>query len=112
MRLFLLASMRWLLFQDDCMVAKRRMHWLRTREKQKTSFMVILVNVIPPDYVNEVPVVEPNQHYDVLVVHEPVLVDEDEDPKEDEFKQEQDPQEEEDDMEIDIEEDENEPKMT
>nr|GFD10901.1 hypothetical protein [Tanacetum cinerariifolium] len=45
---------------------------------------VILVNVIPPDYVNEVPVVEPNQHYDVLVVPEPVLVDEDEDPKEDE----------------------------
>nr|GEY42889.1 zf-CCHC domain-containing protein/UBN2 domain-containing protein [Tanacetum cinerariifolium] len=39
-------------------------------------------------------------------------LDEDKDPKEDEFKEEEDPQEEEDDMEIDIEEDENEPKLT
>nr|GEU84482.1 hypothetical protein [Tanacetum cinerariifolium]GEW75071.1 hypothetical protein [Tanacetum cinerariifolium] len=46
------------------------------------------------------------------VVPEPVLVDEDEDPKEDEFKEEEDPQEEEDDMVVDIEEDENEPKLT
>nr|GEU52427.1 putative reverse transcriptase domain-containing protein [Tanacetum cinerariifolium] len=67
---------------------------------------IIMVNVIPPDHVDEVPVVEPNQHNDVPVVPEPVLVDEDEDPKEDEFK------EEEDDMEIDIEEDENEPELT
>ncbi|GKC94536.1 hypothetical protein Tco_1159978, partial [Tanacetum coccineum] len=37
--------------------------------------------------------------------------DEDEDPKEDEFKEEEDPQEE-DDMEVDIEEDENEPELT
>nr|GEX52235.1 hypothetical protein [Tanacetum cinerariifolium] len=72
-----------------------------------------MVNVIPPDYVDEVPVVEPNQHDDVLVVPEPVLVDDDEDPEEDEFKEEKDTQEEEDDdMEIDIEEDENEPELT
>ncbi|GJU34733.1 hypothetical protein Tco_1183087 [Tanacetum coccineum] len=70
-----------------------------------------MVNVIPPDHVDDVPVVEPNQHGDVPVVPEPVLVDEDEDPKEDEFKEEEDPQEE-DDMEVDIEEDENEPELT
>nr|GEW19395.1 putative reverse transcriptase domain-containing protein [Tanacetum cinerariifolium] len=46
------------------------------------------------------------------VVPEPILVDEDEDPEEDEFEEEEDPQEEEDDMEIDIEEDENEPEFT
>nr|GEV66658.1 reverse transcriptase [Tanacetum cinerariifolium] len=34
---------------------------------------IIMVNVIPPDHVNEVPVVEPNQHNDVPVVPEPVL---------------------------------------
>nr|GEW64792.1 putative reverse transcriptase domain-containing protein [Tanacetum cinerariifolium] len=37
-----------------------------------------MVNVIPPDHVDEVPVVEPNQHDDVPVVPEPVLVDENE----------------------------------
>ncbi|GJS22597.1 hypothetical protein Tco_0451229 [Tanacetum coccineum] len=37
---------------------------------------------------DEVPVVEPNQHNDVSVVLEPVLEDEDEDPKEDEFEEE------------------------
>nr|GEW91075.1 hypothetical protein [Tanacetum cinerariifolium] len=71
-----------------------------------------MVNIIPPDHVDEVPVVEPNQHDDVPVVPESVLVDEDEDPKEDEFKEEEDPQKEEDDMEINIEEDENEPELT
>nr|GFB02555.1 hypothetical protein [Tanacetum cinerariifolium] len=65
-----------------------------------------MVNVILLDHVDDVPVVEPNQHDDVLVVPKPVLVDEDEDPKEDEFK------EEEYDMEIDIEEDENKPELT
>ncbi|GJS07763.1 hypothetical protein Tco_0364559 [Tanacetum coccineum] len=65
-----------------------------------------MVNVIPPDHVDDVPVVEPNQHDDVLIVPEPVLVDEDEDPEEDEFK------EEEDDMEIDIKDDENKPELT
>nr|GEX39127.1 hypothetical protein [Tanacetum cinerariifolium] len=49
---------------------------------------------------------------DVLVVPEPVLVDEDEDPKEDEFEEDEDPQEEEDGMEIDIEEDKNETELT
>nr|GEV85582.1 hypothetical protein [Tanacetum cinerariifolium] len=65
-----------------------------------------MVNVIPLDHVDEVPVVEPNQHDDVPVVPEHVLVDEDKDTEEDEFE------EKEDDMEIDIEEDENEPKLT
>ncbi|GKF81637.1 hypothetical protein Tco_0240239, partial [Tanacetum coccineum] len=46
---------------------------------------IIMVNVIPLDHVDNVPVVEPNQHDDVPVVPEPVLVDEDEDPKEEEF---------------------------
>nr|GEX60619.1 hypothetical protein [Tanacetum cinerariifolium] len=71
-----------------------------------------MVNVIPPDHVDEVPVVEPNQHNDVPVVLEPILVYEDEDPKEDEFKEEEDPQEEEDDMKINIEKYEIEPKLT
>ncbi|GKA00164.1 hypothetical protein Tco_0672714 [Tanacetum coccineum] len=39
-------------------------------------------------------------------------IDEDKDPKEDEFEEEEDPQDEEDDMEVDIEEDENEPELT
>nr|GEX80866.1 reverse transcriptase domain-containing protein [Tanacetum cinerariifolium] len=74
--------------------------------------LIIMVNVIPPNHVDDVLVVEPDQHDDVPVVPEPVLVDEDEDPKEDEFEEEEDPQEEEDDMEVDIEEDENEPELT
>ncbi|GJT06526.1 retrotransposon protein, putative, ty3-gypsy subclass [Tanacetum coccineum] len=71
-----------------------------------------MVNEIPPDHVDEVPVVKPNQHDDAHVVPEPVLVDEDEDPEEDEFKEEEDPQEDEYDMEVEIEEDENEPELT
>ncbi|GJR06811.1 hypothetical protein Tco_0529795 [Tanacetum coccineum] len=71
-----------------------------------------MVNVIPPDHVDDVPIVEPNQHDDVLVIPEPILVDEDEDPKEEEFEEEEEPQEEEDDIEVDIEEDDNEPKLT
>ncbi|GJZ34785.1 hypothetical protein Tco_0580602 [Tanacetum coccineum] len=71
-----------------------------------------MVNIIPPDHVDVVPVVEPNQYDDVLVVPELVLVDEDEDPKEEEFKEEEEPQEEEHDMEVDIEEDDNEPELT
>nr|GEY75409.1 retrotransposon protein, putative, Ty3-gypsy subclass [Tanacetum cinerariifolium] len=73
---------------------------------------IIMVNVIPPDHVDEVLVVELNQHDDVPVVLEPVLVDEDEEPEEDEFEEEEDPQKEEDDIEIDIQEDENEPELT
>ncbi|GKC97968.1 putative reverse transcriptase domain-containing protein [Tanacetum coccineum] len=74
--------------------------------------LIIMVNEIPLNHVDDVPVVEPNQHDDVPVVPEPVLEDEDEDPEEDEFEEEEDPQEEEDDMEIDIEEDKNEPELT
>nr|GEW79013.1 copia protein [Tanacetum cinerariifolium] len=64
---------------------------------------IIMVNVIPPDHVDDVLVVELNQHDVVPVVPEPVLVDEDEDPKEDELEEEEDPQEKEDDMEDRIE---------
>nr|GEV78248.1 hypothetical protein [Tanacetum cinerariifolium] len=53
-----------------------------------------------------------NQHDDEPVVPEPVLVDEDEDPEEDEFVIEEDPHEEEDDMEVDINEDGNELELT
>nr|GEV08662.1 ribonuclease H-like domain-containing protein [Tanacetum cinerariifolium] len=75
--------------------------------------MIIVVNVLPPDHLDDVPVVEPNQHDDVLVVPEPVLEDEDEDLEEEVFEEEEDdPQEEEDDMEVDIKEDENEPELT
>ncbi|GJY21733.1 putative reverse transcriptase domain-containing protein [Tanacetum coccineum] len=75
--------------------------------------LIIMVNVIPPNHVDDVPIVEPNQHDDVLVVPEPVLVDEDEDPEEEEFEEGDEPQEEEEyDMEVDIEEDENEPELT
>ncbi|GKA13876.1 hypothetical protein Tco_0693522 [Tanacetum coccineum] len=72
-----------------------------------------MVNVIPPDHVDDTHVVEPNQHDDVPVIPEPVLVDENEDPKEEEFKEEE-PQEEEEevDKEVDIEEGENEPEWT
>nr|GEU32030.1 reverse transcriptase domain-containing protein [Tanacetum cinerariifolium] len=72
-----------------------------------------MVNVISSDYVDDVPVVTPNQNDDVPVVPEPVLEDEDEDSKEEEFEEEEDdPQKEEDDMEVDIEEDENKPELT
>nr|GEY28574.1 uncharacterized mitochondrial protein AtMg00810-like [Tanacetum cinerariifolium] len=40
--------------------------------------LIIIVNVIPPDHVDELPIVEPNQHDDDLVVPEPVLEDENE----------------------------------
>ncbi|GJR67925.1 hypothetical protein Tco_0013990 [Tanacetum coccineum] len=55
---------------------------------------IIMVNEIPLDHVDDVPVVEPNQHDDVPVDPMPVLVDEDEDPEEDEFEEEEDPLEE------------------
>nr|GEY99965.1 hypothetical protein [Tanacetum cinerariifolium] len=70
-----------------------------------------MVNVIPPDHVDEVPIVEPNQHIDNPVVPVPVLMDEDENPEEDKFKEEEGPQEEEY-MEINVKEDKNEPEMT
>ncbi|GKD78052.1 hypothetical protein Tco_1340673 [Tanacetum coccineum] len=71
-----------------------------------------MVNVIPPNHVDDVLVVEPNQHDDVPVVPEPALENEDEDQEEEEFKEEEEPQEEEDDMEVEIEEDENEIELT
>nr|GEV06317.1 putative reverse transcriptase domain-containing protein [Tanacetum cinerariifolium] len=64
------------------------------------------------DHVDDLPSVEPNQNNDVPLVLEHVLVDEDEDPEEEEFEKEEEPQEEEDDMEVDIEEDKNEPELT
>ncbi|GJV92815.1 hypothetical protein Tco_1540628 [Tanacetum coccineum] len=39
---------------------------------------IIMVNVIPPDHVDDVPVVELNQHDGVPVIPEPVLEDENE----------------------------------
>nr|GFC21170.1 hypothetical protein [Tanacetum cinerariifolium] len=73
-----------------------------------------MVNVIPPNHVDDIPIVKPNQHDGVLVVLELVLEDEDDDPEEEEFEEEEedDPQEKEDDMEVDIEEYENEPELT
>ncbi|GJV84141.1 hypothetical protein Tco_1524039 [Tanacetum coccineum] len=71
-----------------------------------------MVNVIHLEHVDDVPVIEPNQHNDVPVVPEPVLVDEDEDQEEEEFKEDEEPQEGEEDMEVNIEEDENEPELT
>ncbi|GJS13550.1 putative reverse transcriptase domain-containing protein [Tanacetum coccineum] len=73
---------------------------------------IIVPNVIPPNHVDDLPVVEPNQPNDVIVIPEPVLVNKDEDPEEEEFEEEEEPQEEEEDMDIYIEEDENEPELT
>nr|GEU30109.1 putative reverse transcriptase domain-containing protein [Tanacetum cinerariifolium] len=84
-----------------------------TKDVGNDGVEIITVNIIPLNHVDDVLVVEPEQHDDVPVVPEPVFVDEDEDPKEEKFKEEEeDPREEEDDMEVDIEEDENEPKLT
>ncbi|GJS54139.1 hypothetical protein Tco_0627501 [Tanacetum coccineum] len=89
---------------------KAAMAW-RYRACDGFAERIIMVNVIPPDLVDGVPVVEPNQPDVVHVIPEPVLVDEDEDPEDEEFEEEEEPQEE-DDMEVDIKEDENEPKLT
>ncbi|GKE61319.1 hypothetical protein Tco_1511686 [Tanacetum coccineum] len=75
-----------------------------------------MVNVFPPDHVDDLPEVDPNQPDLALVIPESALVDENEEPKEEEFKkeeefEEEEPQEEED-MEVDIEEEENEPELT
>ncbi|GJS56799.1 hypothetical protein Tco_0651583 [Tanacetum coccineum] len=59
--------------------------------------VIIMVNVIPPDHMDDAHVVELIQHDDVPVDPEPVLVDEDEDPKEEKIEEEED-----DDMEVDI----------
>nr|GEV30357.1 hypothetical protein [Tanacetum cinerariifolium] len=69
-----------------------------------------MVNVFLPDYVDDLPEVEPNQP-------EPALVDENKEPKEEEeFKdeeefEEEEPQEEEEDIEVDIEEEKNDPEL-
>ncbi|GJR82191.1 putative reverse transcriptase domain-containing protein [Tanacetum coccineum] len=83
-----------------------------TKDEGNDGVEIIMVNIIPPDHVDDVLIVEPNQHDDVPVDPEPILMDEDEDLEEDEFEEEEDPQEEEDDMEVDIEEYENEPELT
>ncbi|GJV69323.1 hypothetical protein Tco_1484832 [Tanacetum coccineum] len=49
---------------------------------------IIMANIIPPEHVDDLPVVEPNQPDVVPAIPEPVLVDKDEDPKEEEFKEE------------------------
>ncbi|GJZ76894.1 hypothetical protein Tco_0641566 [Tanacetum coccineum] len=84
---------------------------LHYRREGMFIMSIIMVNVIPPDHVDDVPVVEPNQHDDVPIIPEPVLVDEDDDLEEEEFKEEEEPQEKED-MDIDDEENDNEPELT
>ncbi|GJZ75523.1 hypothetical protein Tco_0639988, partial [Tanacetum coccineum] len=74
--------------------------------------LIITVNVIPPDHVDDLPVVDLNQPNDVPVIPDHVLVDEYKDLEEEEFEGEEEPQEEEDDMELDIEEDKNELELT
>nr|GEU98383.1 hypothetical protein [Tanacetum cinerariifolium] len=78
-----------------------------TNDEGNDGVEIIMVDVIPPDHVDDVLVFEPNQYDDVPVIPESVLVDvdEDKDPKEE-------PQKQEDDMEVNIEEDENEPELT
>ncbi|GJT58872.1 putative reverse transcriptase domain-containing protein [Tanacetum coccineum] len=79
---------------------------------------IIMVNVFPPDHVDDLPEVEPNQPDLAPAIPEPALVDENEEPKEEkeEFEdeeefEEEEPQEEED-MEVDIGEEENKPELT
>ncbi|GJZ69281.1 putative reverse transcriptase domain-containing protein [Tanacetum coccineum] len=45
----------------------------KTMAVELVYIYIIMVNVIPPDHVDDVPVVEPNQHDDVPVVPEPVF---------------------------------------
>nr|GEX30827.1 hypothetical protein [Tanacetum cinerariifolium] len=76
-----------------------------------------MVNVFPPDHVDDLPEVEPNQPDLIPAILEPDLVDENEEPKEEEeFEdeeefEEEEPQKEEEDLEVDIGEEENEPKL-
>ncbi|GJV84847.1 putative reverse transcriptase domain-containing protein [Tanacetum coccineum] len=76
---------------------------------------IIMVNVFPPDHVDDLPEVEPNQTDLAPAIPKPALADENEEPKEEfedkeEFEEEE-PQEEED-MEVDVEEEENESELT
>ncbi|GJS41302.1 hypothetical protein Tco_0566345 [Tanacetum coccineum] len=59
---------------------QRRIHDIDTDEEitlvnddNEIFDVIIMVNVIPPDHVDDVPVVEPNQHDDVPIDPEPVL---------------------------------------
>ncbi|GKE33948.1 hypothetical protein Tco_1453270, partial [Tanacetum coccineum] len=60
-----------------------------------------MVNAIPPDHVDDLHEVEPNQPDLALAIPEPALVDENEEPEEEEEFEEEEPQEEEKDMEAD-----------
>ncbi|GJX25433.1 hypothetical protein Tco_0231729 [Tanacetum coccineum] len=69
-----------------------------------------MVNIFPPDHVNDLPEVKPNQPESALVNENEEPEEEEEFEDKEEFKEEE-PQEEEDDMEVDIEEEDNEPKL-
>ncbi|GJR27847.1 putative reverse transcriptase domain-containing protein [Tanacetum coccineum] len=76
---------------------------------------IIMVNIIPPDHIDNLPKVDPNQPDLAFAIPEPVLVDENEEPKEEfedeeEFEEEE-PEEKEEDMEVDVEEEENKPEL-
>ncbi|GJQ98474.1 putative reverse transcriptase domain-containing protein [Tanacetum coccineum] len=77
-----------------------------------------MVNVIPPDHVDDLPEVKLNQPDLAPAIPEHALVDENKEPEEEEFEdeeefEEEEPQEEEEeDMEVDIGEEENEPELT
>ncbi|GJR49688.1 hypothetical protein Tco_1400209 [Tanacetum coccineum] len=71
-----------------------------------------MVNIFPPDHVNDLPVIEPNQPDLAPAIPGPALVDENEEPEEEEEFEEEEPQEEGEDMEVDIGEEENKPELT
>ncbi|GJV22005.1 zf-CCHC domain-containing protein [Tanacetum coccineum] len=94
----------------DCPKPPRNKDQKVTKDDGNDGVEIIMVNIFPPDHVNDLPEVEPNQP-------EPALVDENEEPEEEEeFEdeeefEEEEPQEEEEDMEVDIEEEDNEPEL-
>nr|GEY46462.1 reverse transcriptase domain-containing protein [Tanacetum cinerariifolium] len=51
----------WLVFQDDCVVARRRMHWSRRKEKQRMSSMNAKVAIMGLETVNQMPWIEMKQ---------------------------------------------------
>ncbi|GKD05846.1 hypothetical protein Tco_1180820, partial [Tanacetum coccineum] len=83
------------------------------------GLLIIMVNVIPPDHVDDLPEVEPNQPDLAPAIPEHALVDENKEPEEEEefedeeeFEEEEPQEKEEEDMEVDIGEEENEPELT
>ncbi|GJS41075.1 hypothetical protein Tco_0566118 [Tanacetum coccineum] len=79
---------------------------------------IIMANIFPPDHVNDLPEVEPNQPDLAPAILKPALVDENKEPEEEEefeeekeFEEEEPQEEEEEDMEVDIGEEENEPEL-